>query len=98
LHPSAPQTIAALLGAANLETTDPSAPNHHDPGLGALNVLNLHPGANGLELFGGIAGAVHFAALCQRDHAKACALSFTFANHLEVTQLKQLQGQQSPGE
>jgi hypothetical protein len=62
--------------------------------LWSLDALNLHLCAHGFELLDRRTGAVHFTPLGQGDHAKAGALAFAFANHLQVAQFKQLQRQQ----
>jgi len=58
-------------------------------------LFQLHAGADGFELFDRSAGLVHFAPVGEGDHTKRRALAFAFANHLQVTQLENLQRQQA---
>ena len=97
-HLPDPQPIASLRGALHFKSVDGPAPDLQQTGPRPQHFFQRDAGADGLEGFGGQAGAMHFSPPSEGDDAKACALAFAFANHLQVAQLEDLQGQQGPWE
>src|SRR5574343_1352036 len=94
-HLAQPQTVAALARVQHLKAVQRPRPDVQQAGARPFHFFQPHAAADGLELLGWATGLVHLAAPGEGDHAKVRALAFAFANHLQVTQLEYLQGQQA---